>query len=264
MVNTGKQVALGLYWVYIEGIVGNTQINGAIIQQNYVSVVERIRRAAGRAGRDPSDIRLVVVTKTQPVDVIQAVIEAGAIDLGENYVEEAIPKIQALAGNPKIRWHMIGHIQSRKAQEVCQYFQYAHSVDSVKLAERLSRFAHSQIKPLLVWMEYNVGGEESKSGWDITHRENWGNLVPELEKIFSLPDLEFLGVMCVPPYSLDPEASRAYYQLLKDFQSYVRSQLHLNGFTGMSMGMSNDFEVAIEEGSTCVRIGQAILGPRSR
>ncbi len=235
-----------------------------IIRSNYDHVVERINISARKAGRNPEAIRLVVVTKTQPVDVIQYVIDTGATDLGENYVEEAIPKILTLTNNPMISWHMIGHIQSRKAQNVCEYFQYVHSLDSVKLAERLSRFAIMLDKTLPVWMEFNVSGEASKSGWDIKNKENWDNILPDIEKILSLPKINILGMMTVPPYSKDPETSRPHYQRLREFQEYVIDHFQLTGLTELSMGMSSDFEVAIQEGSTCVRIGQAILGPRFR
>ncbi len=241
----------------------NLDNNGEIIRSRLNAVVQRIHRAAREAGRDPADIKLVVVTKTRPVEVIKSVVEAGATDLGENYLDEAIPKIQALSGFPKIQWHMIGHIQSRKAQEVCGFFGYVHSVDSVKLSERLSRYSASRAEPLPVWLEFNVGGEETKSGWNISQREEWKNILPDLEKIFILPNLMFLGVMCVPPYSLNPEASRPYFQLLCNFRKYIQGCFNLPGFTGLSMGMSGDFEIAIQEGSTCVRIGQAILGPRN-
>lgn len=232
------------------------------IRRNYAEVVERVYQAATVAGRDPKEIRLVVVTKTQPVGIIQAVIDAGATNLGENYVEEAIPKIRALAGNPNISWHMIGHIQSRKAQDVCEYFQYVHSLDSLKLAQRLSRSAVNANKSIPVWMEFNVGGEISKSGWNIAGEENWRNILPDLELILPLPGLIFLGVMTVPPFSPDPVVTRLYYHRLKEFQSYIIDHYNISGFQELSMGMSSDFEVAIQEGSTCVRIGQAILGPR--
>jgi pyridoxal phosphate enzyme (YggS family) len=235
-----------------------------IIRNNYNQVLERITKTARNAGHNPEDISLVVVTKTHPVEVIQYVIDAGATDLGENYMEEAIPKIQALAIYKAIRWHMIGHIQSRKAQSICEYFQYVHSVDSVKLAERLCRFANELGLSLPVFMEFNVGGEDSKSGWDINIEENWENILPDIEKILNLSNLNILGAMTIPPFSSNPEASRPYYKRLRKFQQYLINRFQLNGFRQLSMGMSSDFEVAIQEGSTCLRIGQAILGPRTK
>jgi pyridoxal phosphate enzyme (YggS family) len=244
--------------------VDETSIKQIIIRNNYNQVLERITKTARIAGHNPEDISLVVVTKTHPVEVIQYVIDAGATDLGENYMEEAIPKIQALAIYKAIRWHMIGHIQSRKAQSICEYFQYVHSVDSVKLAERLCRFAYELGISLPVWMEFNVGGEDSKSGWDINIEENWENILPDIERILALSNLNILGAMTIPPFSSNPEASRPYYQRLRKFQQYLIDHFQLTGFRQLSMGMSSDFEVAIQEGSTCVRIGQAILGPRTK
>ncbi len=232
------------------------------IPDNYHCVVDRIYNVAIRAGRKPEDIRLVVVTKTQPVEVIQAVIDAGARDLGENYVEEAMPKIQRFVSNQDLCWHMIGHIQSRKADKVCEHFNFVHSLDSVKLAERLERFCTQLNRSMPIWMEFNTSGEVSKSGWNISQKQNWTSLVQEIEHIFSLPHLNILGGMTIPPYSENPEASRPYFQQLRKFQEYVIGQLHRVDFQGLSIGMSADYEVAIEEGSTCVRIGTAILGPR--
>jgi pyridoxal phosphate enzyme (YggS family) len=232
------------------------------ISDNYHRILERIDSTAVSAGRNPEDVRLVVVTKTQPIDVIYDVVEAGAIDLGENYVEEATPKIQSLGMDKNIRWHMIGHVQSRKAQYVCEYFQYVHSVDSIKLAKRLNKFSQTLKKTLPIWIELNVSGEDSKYGWHIETQDDLDHILPVIKQISSLPKLKLLGLMTIPPYSEEPEASRIYYQRLYKFQKYIADRLQLVGFTQLSMGMSSDFEIAIQEGSTCVRIGQAILGPR--
>jgi hypothetical protein len=218
--------------------------------------------AALSAGRLPAEIKLVVVTKTQDIDAIQAVVDAGATDLGENYVEEAIVKINALKQNRNIIWHMVGHVQSRKAPLVCEYFQFLHSLDSVKLAEKLNRYALEINKTLPVWLEFNVGGEISKSGWNIENEEQWHNILPEFERLITFSGINLLGVMCIPPYSPDPETSRPYFRKLNRFQQFLQDKYHLNDFNGLSIGMSADFEIAIQEGSTCVRIGQAIFGPR--
>ncbi len=238
-------------------------INRAIIYENYHHILDRINKTADAAGRNPDDIRLVVVTKTKPIEVVQLLIEAGARDFGENYVEEAIPKIQALAENKSLQWHMIGHLQSRKALIACEIFDYLHSLDSLKLAERLCRSAQEMKKSLPAWMEFNISGEESKSGWDIANKENWKYYLPDIEKILQLPNIKILGLMTIPPFSTDPEASRPYFKKLRNFQEYVKNQLGIVEMNELSIGMSSDFEVAIQEGSTCVRIGQAILGPRS-
>lgn len=232
------------------------------IRDNFLRIKDRIAKAARNAGRDPDGIQLVVVTKTHPVEVIQAVIEAGATDIGENYVDEAVPKIESLSQYTSLTWHMVGHVQSRKAQAVCEYFHYLHSLDSVKLAERLSRFTTVFEKTLPVFLELNVSGEASKSGWDVWVEENWSNILIDIKAILTLDRLDVLGLMTIPPFSIDPEASRSYYRRLRDFQEYAIDKLQLTGFRQLSIGMSSDFEVAIQEGSTCVRIGQAILGPR--
>jgi PLP dependent protein len=232
------------------------------IEDNYYRVLERIEKAAHDAGRPPGEIRLVVVTKTHPVDTIKYLIEAGVEDLGENYVEEAIPKIQMFADNKSLRWHMIGHLQSRKAQLACENFHYIHSLDSGKLADRLCRSAESMGKTLPVYLEFNVGGEETKFGWNIQHEEYWNSILPEISKIFELSNLKLLGLMTVPPFMDNPEEARTYYKQLKKFQEFLIKRLKLSNFRELSIGMSSDFEVAIQEGSTCVRIGQAILGPR--
>jgi len=233
------------------------------IYDNYLSVLDRITKAAKNAGRDPDDIRLVVVTKTQPIEAIQAVVEAGATDLGENYVEEALPKITGLKSEKAIKWHMIGHLQSRKVLHVCEYFQYLHSLDSLKLAEKLARNASELNISLPVMLEFNVGGEESKSGWNIWINENWDDILSDIENIIALPALNLLGVMTITPYSPNPEESRPYYQRLRKFQEIVINHFKLSNFTDLSIGMSGDFEIAIQEGSTWVRVGQAIFGSRN-
>jgi hypothetical protein len=233
------------------------------IRDNLSRVKENITRTAQLAGRNPDEIRLVVVAKKKSTNLIKNAIEAGAVDLGENYVEEGLEKIRSLTAYPGIRWHMIGHLQSRKAQECAKNFEYLHSLDSLKLADRLNRFCVEINKTLPVWLEFNVSGEVSKSGWDIRQVDDWNEILPDIEHILALPNLRVLGAMTMPPYSENPEDSRSYYQTLRKFQAYVIKHFQLTGFTELSIGMSSDYEVAIQEGSTCVRIGQAILGPRA-
>jgi PLP dependent protein len=233
-----------------------------VIKDKYQQVIDRIHKAARNAGRNPDDIKLVVVTKTQPIDVIRILIGEGVTNFGENYVEEAVPKIESLEVNKELQWHMIGHVQSRKAQSICDYFQFLHSLDSIKLAEKLCRCNLTSEKPLTVWMEFNVSGEEAKYGWNIMSEENWKNILPDIEKILESPYLNIVGLMTIPPYSNNPEASRPHFRLLRKFQEYIVNHFQLTDFRELSIGMSADFEVAIQEGSTCVRIGQAILGPR--
>jgi pyridoxal phosphate enzyme (YggS family) len=233
------------------------------IQENYQRVAEQIAKTAKNAGRKPDDIKLIVVTKTHPIDVIHAVVDAGATNIGENYIEEAIPKIIGLNKITGLQWHMVGHVQSHKALLVCKHFQFLHSLDSLKLAIKLSKNAVELKKILPVMLEFNVGGELSKSGWNIGFEANWKNILPDIGNIIALPGLNLIGVMTIPPYSTDPEVSRPYYRRLWKFRDFLATHFQISDFTEMSMGMSNDFEVAIQEGSTWVRIGQAILGPRS-
>ncbi len=243
-------------------IVDIQRTNLEIIRVNYNAVINRISAIAKSMRRNPLGIQLVVVTKTRSTEVIRAVIEAGATQLGENYPEEAIPKILALQDAGEIEWHMIGHVQSRKARDVCEYFNYMHSLDSIKLGERISRFAGELGRVFPVWLEFNVSGELTKSGWGAQNEDQWDNLLPDMERILSLPNLEIKGLMTVPPYSPNPEEARPFYRHLRRLQEYLVNHFQLDGWRDLSMGMSSDYEIAIQEGATWVRIGQAILGPR--
>ncbi len=148
------------------------------IRERYLQVNDQISSAARRSGRNPDDIRLVVVTKSQPFEIVQAAIEAGVQILGENYPEEGVTKIQSLPLQSAVEWHMIGHVQSRKARLVVDHFALLHSLDSLKLAQRLNRFAAESNHILPVLLEFNVGGETSKSGWDASDESQWGALHP--------------------------------------------------------------------------------------
>ena len=200
--------------------------------------------------------------KRSPLRQLRQLSRQAATHLGENYVEEALPKIHELRNEKLINWHMIGHVQSRKASLVCEYFQYLHSLDSVKLAEKLSRHALEMNKTLPVMLEFNVSGEQSKSGWNLGINENWESILVDIEKIIPLQNITLLGVMAIPPFSENPEEFRPYYQRIRKFQEAVNNTFSLPLFSEISIGMSGDFEIAIQEGSTCVRIGQAIFGPR--
>jgi pyridoxal phosphate enzyme (YggS family) len=234
-----------------------------MIARNYQRVVERIRETALRSGRDPQSVELVVVTKAHPIQAIRQVIQAGARRLGENYLEEALEKMQALSGQQEIEWHMVGHIQSRKAQPVCENFAWVHSLDSVKLARRLNRFAGQLERLLPVLLEFNVSGEESKYGWQASDKKQWPALIEEVAKIAAYPHLEIHGLMTMAPYLSDAELARPYFIRLRELRDYFRSQFPQADWEELSMGMSDDFEIAIQEGATIVRIGTAIMGPRT-
>jgi PLP dependent protein len=224
--------------------------------------MERIEFAARTSGRTPQSIKLVVVTKKQPLELIEAVIAAGAQYLGENYADEALPKINALRRNQQVQWHMIGHVQSRKAEMVCDNFGYIHSLDSLKLAERYNHFAGAACRKIPVLLQFNVSGEETKSGWNAWQEQQWEQFMPEIEKIITLENIQVRGVMTMPPFTEDPESARLYFRRLVQLRDFLGSHFPRGDWNELSMGMSGDYEVAIHEGATWVRIGQAILGPR--
>jgi pyridoxal phosphate enzyme (YggS family) len=232
------------------------------VARRYQQVNERIAAIARAAGRPAEAVRLVVVTKGQPVERIQEVIAAGALRLGENYIEEALPKMAAFAGQKWLEWHMIGHVQSRKAQAVVENFQYLHSLDSVKLARRLSRLTEKPGSMLPVLLECNVSGESSKYGFPAWEEAQWERLSDEITPILELPGLEVCGLMTMAPFSTEPESARLFFRRLRDFQRFLSRRHAKVDWRELSMGMSADFEVAIQEGATLVRIGTAILGER--
>jgi pyridoxal phosphate enzyme (YggS family) len=204
----------------------------------------------------------VVVTKTQPLEIVQAAIEAGVRILGENYPEEGVMKIQSLPAQTGVEWHMIGHVQSRKARLVADHFALLHSLDSLKLAQRLDRFAAEADRILPVLLELNVGGEESKSGWEASTDAQWEAVLPEIAGLLALPHLRIQGLMTMPPLGTDPEESRRFFQRLRVLRDQLVSQFPQAEWRELSMGTSSDFQVAVEEGATLVRVGTAIVGAR--
>jgi len=232
------------------------------IRERYLHALERIAAAARASGRSPEDIQVVVVTKSQPLEIVQAAIEAGVHILGENYPEEGVTKIQSLPVQTGVEWHMIGHVQSRKARLVAEYFALLHSLDSLKLAGRLDRFAAEANRTLPVLLEFNVGGEESKSGWDASDESRWPELFPEIAAVLELPHLDVRGLMAMPPLAEDPEASRPFFLRLRQLRDKLAARFPKSDWRELSMGTSVDYEVAVQEGATLVRIGTAILGPR--
>jgi pyridoxal phosphate enzyme (YggS family) len=220
----------------------------------------RIEVAARRAGRDPAGVRLIAVSKGQPEERVREAFAAGMREFGENYLEEAAPKIQAL--DPSIRWHMIGHVQSRKARGTAELFPVIHSVDSHRLARRLSRFAVEGGKTLEILLECNLSGEAAKFGFAAADSAAWDVLIGGWEAILALPGLSVTGLMTMAPFSDDPETSRPVFRLLRELQEQARRRLPQAAWRELSMGMSDDFEQAVEEGATMVRIGRALFGPR--
>jgi pyridoxal phosphate enzyme (YggS family) len=229
------------------------------LEDNLRSVRERIEAAAFRADRNPEDIRLVVVTKNKSIEEITSLYDLGVRDFGENRIEQAVSKTEILKEFSDIRWHMIGHIQSRKAKYVCQIFDYLHSLDSTKLAARLDRFAKEEKKTIPALLQFNVSGEESKSGWSIVDETDWKDLHSKIENILTLKNIKIQGLMTMAPFDPNPESSRPYFRKLSKFKDHLQVSFPDSGFTELSMGMSGDFEVAVEEGATLVRIGSAIF-----
>ena len=233
------------------------------IRENYQYTLDQIAAAAHKSGRKPHDIKLVVVTKTQPIEVVQAAIEAGVRILGENYPEEGVTKIQSLSSQSGVEWHMIGHVQSRKARLVAEHFELLHSLDSLKLARRLDRFAGEKERILPVLLEINVGGEDTKSGWDASDESQFDKFLPDVRSILDLPNLHICGLMTMPPLGTDPEDSRRFFQRLRLLRDHLASLYPDVDWSELSMGTSADYTVAVEEGATFVRVGTAIVGARN-
>lgn len=232
------------------------------IRIRYLATLDKIAAAAKKAAVDPGSVKLVVVTKSQSVDVTRAAIEAGADILGENYPEEGVMKLQALREFSAVEWHMIGHVQSRKAQLLAVNFNFLHSLDSLKLAKRLDRYCGEAGRSLPVLLEFNVGGEESKGGWPARDEACWTELLAELAEILALPNLKVRGLMTMPPLGETAEFSRPFFRKLKRLQEYLSAQFPQVDLSELSMGTSFDYEVAVEEGATFVRVGTAIVGAR--
>ena len=232
------------------------------IRERYGRVLDAIAESARKAGREPRTVRLVVVTKMQPPEVVKAAIEAGAQILGENYAAEGANKIAMLGQQSGVEWHMIGHVQSRKAALVAQHFDLVHSLDSLRLAERLNRSAEQAGRTLPVLLEFNVSGEQSKQGWAAPDEAHWTELLPDITSVAALTNVKVRGLMTMPPLSNDPEAGRRYFQKLRRLRDLLSQRVPQAEWGELSMGTSADFAVAVEEGATLVRVGQAILGPR--
>jgi PLP dependent protein len=230
------------------------------VADNIARIQERIQSAAKRAGRDASQITLMAVSKTFPADSIRQAYDAGVRAFGENRVQEFAGKIDAVRDLAGADWHLIGHLQTNKTAKAAELFHAVDSVDSVRLAKKLNEAAAAAGKKLPVLVELNVGGEAAKTGMPADSAE--------LDQLLSLaPQLEHLlirGLMTVPPYNEDPQQARPFFCKLREVRDQVaKRQLPGVSMDALSMGMSHDFEVAIEEGSTCVRVGTAIFGERA-
>jgi len=220
------------------------------IEKNIAKVAARIREAAQAVGRDPASVGLLAVSKTQPAATIREAAEAGMRDFGENYLQEALDKQGELSELP-LTWHFIGPIQSNKTKSIAEHFDWVHSVDRLKIAQRLSDQRPAELPPLNICLQVNVSGEASKSGCAPEE-------LPQLaQAVAAMPRLRLRGLMCIPAPSEDPAEQRAAFARLRA----LRDELPLTLDT-LSMGMSQDLEAAIAEGATWVRIGTALFGAR--
>lgn len=236
--------------------------NNSPEQQHLSERLKNVRRkivtAAQRSGRGAEAITLIAISKTHPIETLRMALEIGITDLGENRVQEAEEKIVTL-GRKAARWHLVGHLQSNKVRRAVTLFDYLHSLDSVELGRRLERLCVEEGReefPVLV--QIKLGGEESKTGID--PRE----LPDLLEEIKSCKRLRLIGLMTLPPYFENPDCARPFFKTLRELRDELKLKGHFGDLPGeLSMGMSHDFEIAIEEGATMLRVGTAIFGERS-
>jgi pyridoxal phosphate enzyme (YggS family) len=224
------------------------------IRMNLAAVGERIGRAAERAGRRAAGILLVAVSKTVAAERVRAAIAAGVPALGENRVQEARAKIEAIGR--QVPWHLIGHLQTNKVRDAVACFDLIQSVDRLPLADALSRRAVAEARRIDVLVQVNVAEEAQKGGFPPA------DLHGALDAMRAMPGLRLRGLMTIPPLPEDPEDSRAHYRTLAKLLQSAQTAGLGPGFTELSMGMSGDFEVAVEEGATMVRVGTAVFGPR--
>jgi hypothetical protein len=228
-----------------------------LISENFIQVKRRIVDAAKRVGRDPTSVRLLAVTKEQSDVTVAKGVKAGMILLGENKVQEASDKIEILGRNG-LEWHFIGRLQKNKVKFIFNLFDLIHSVDSLPLAKAIHKKAQKAGCCMPILLQINISGEKSKLGIDPL------DLPKEIQKFSKLEGVKISGLMTIPPYAQNPENSRPYYARLRELRDAC-SELGIPGMElgELSMGMSNDYEVAIEEGATLVRVGTGLFGPRS-
>ncbi|MBT6857042.1 MAG: YggS family pyridoxal phosphate-dependent enzyme [Nitrospina sp.] len=223
-----------------------------MIAENLAEVRERISQAIQKSGRDPDSVRLVAVSKQVDIAQIEEARTAGAVIFGENKVQDAVPKVDQI-GRDGISWHFIGHLQKNKVKFLDERFDLIHSVDGLELAEKIAKQCQSENRVQRVLLQVNVAGETAKFGMEP------GELEKQLMAFSSLKGIQVEGLMTIPPYDPDPENSRRHFSRLRELRDQCEKRLSL---PELSMGMSNDFEVAIEEGATLVRVGTAIFGAR--
>ncbi len=221
-----------------------------------------IENACRRSKRSSSEISILPISKKQPLEIIEAAYNCGIRTFGESYVQEASQKIESLADFADIEWEMVGHIQSNKAKAAAQLFSKVHSLDSLKLARLLNKHRPENLPPLDVFIEVNLAGEASKTGFPAQKQADWESLIPIIEQISNFDKLNLKGLMTMPPLFENVEDVRPYFVRLRELRDYLNSQVTDLQLTELSAGTSSDFEIAIEEGATVIRIGERLLGPR--
>jgi pyridoxal phosphate enzyme (YggS family) len=246
------------------------------IKANIETVSERINAAVQRAGRNPDEITLVAVSKTHPVETVIEAYQAGLRHFGENRVQEGRGKVAAMAGwlttSPGLEaptWHMIGHLQSRQVGDALEKFSLLHSVDSLKLAQRIDRLAErDNIPPVDILLECNVSGETAKFGFALdqwsSDKSQLATFITTIEQLAALKRVNIQGLMTMAPLSQDPEETRPVFRNLASLRSTLQKEMPQIQWLHLSMGMTDDFEVAIEEGATIIRVGRALFGPRQQ
>ena len=225
-----------------------------MIAENLTEIRERIGQALQKSGRNPDSVRLVVVSKQVGITQIEEARTAGAVIFGENKIQEAVPKVDQM-GSRGISWHFIGHLQKNKVKFLDERFDLIHSVDSFELAEKIAKQCQTENRVQLVLLQVNVSGETAKFGMEPAE------LVKQMVAFSRLKGIRVEGLMTIPPFHPDPENSRRHFSQLRELRDQCEKQ---NQFSlhELSMGMTNDFEIAVEEGATLVRVGTAIFGPR--
>ena len=227
-----------------------------MLEDNFETVEKNVANACARAGRDRSEVTLIAVSKTKPVEMLRAVYDAGARDFGENKVQEICEKYDKLPSD--IKWHMIGHLQRNKVKQVIDKVTLIHSVDSYRLAQEISVQAQKKGLSIPILIEVNIAGEESKFGISAD------DTIQLVEEIAALPNLKIQGLMTIAPYVVDPEENRLYFRQIKQLSVDIKNKNIDNvSMDILSMGMTGDYEVAIEEGATMVRVGTGIFGARN-
>ena len=230
--------------------------DSAALRARLTSVRERIATAAGRAGRDPASVRLIAISKTFSADAIRAAADAGQVDFGENKVQEALPKIEELRAH-RLRWHLVGHLQSNKARKAAEHFDLIHSIDSATLLTRIDDGAAAAGRTVDALVQVDLAGEPTK------HGARPEEIPALLAAAGGSRAVRIVGLMTLPPAVDDPESARPYFAALRELRDRFASHVQQGSLAELSMGMSHDFEVAVEEGATMVRIGSAIFGSRA-